>query len=319
MQRRHFLRSLVPSSGPLASSSWAQSAARPVRIVTSLSPGSAIDFQARLLAPYLSAKLEQPVLVENRPGGRDIIAITEVLKSANDGTTLYMGSQSPMALNMALVKNLPYDPRRDFTPISGVSLVNHILVVKSSSPFRSLADFLSRAKQNPGKLTVGYATSLVQMQISHINRVAGTDLLAIPYKGTPATLTDVLGDTLHATFLDPGSALPHIRSGQLRALGVTSLKRNPLTPDIPPISDTLPQYDFSVWTAMVGPAGMKPEVVKRIHAAMEFALRQPEVIEKFAMAATTPYTTTPEQLKALIESDTDKWLQLARQANIQPE
>jgi len=319
VQRRSFFHWLGLAAASAAPALRAQPAQRPIRIITSLPPGSAIDFQARLIAPYLSARLEQPVVVENRPGGRDIIAVTEVMKSPPDGTTLYMGSQSPMALNVALVKNLPYDPRRDLTPIAGVSQVNHILVVKANSPIKSFPDFLARAKQAPGKLSVGYATSLVQMQISHINRVAGVELLAVPYKGTPATLTDVLGETLGATFLDPGSALPHIKSGQLRALGVTLPRRNPLTPDIPPISDTLAGYDFSVWTAMVGPAGMRPEVVARIHAAMDFALKQKDVVDKFAQAATTPYLVTSDQLKALIESDTAKWIQLARDANIQPD
>ncbi len=319
MKRRSFIQSLGLAAAGSTTLVHAQSSQRPIRIITSLLPGSAIDFQARLIAPYLSARLEQPVVVENRPGGRDIIAVTEVMKSSPDGTTLYMGSQSPMALNMALVKNLPYDPRRDLTPIAGISLVNHILVVKASSPIKTLPEFLARAKQAPGKVTVGYATSLVQMQVFHINRVAGVELLPVPYKGTPAALTDVLGDNLVATFLDPGSALPHIKSGQLRALGVTSGKRNPLTPDIPAIAEHLAGYDFSVWTGMVGPAGMRPEVVSRIHAAVDHAIRQKDVVDKFALAATVPYLAGPEQLKGVIESDAAKWIQLAREAGIQPE
>jgi tripartite-type tricarboxylate transporter receptor subunit TctC len=230
-----------------------------------------------------------------------------------------MGSQSPLALNVALVKNLPYDPRRDLTPISGVSLVNHILVVKASFPAKGFAEFIAYAKQNPGKVTIGYSTSLVQMQISSMNKQAGIDLLPVPYKGTPATVTDLLGESLSATLLDPGNALPHIKSGAMRALGVTSIKRNPLTPDIPAISETLPGYDFAAWTAMVGPAGMRRETVNRIHAAMESALRQKEVVDKFAQAATNPYFLAPDAFKQLIESETAKWLRLAREANIQPE
>ena len=320
MNRRSFLRS-VGFAGAVAAcgGAFAQSQGRTIRLVVSLSPGSAIDFQARMIAPYLSANLGQTVVVENKPGGKDLIALTDVIKSAPDGHTLYMGSQSPLAINVAVVKNLPYDPRRDLTPISGISLVNHVLVVKSSHPAKTLAEFIAYAKQNRGKVSIGYSTSLVQMEIAAINKLAGIDLFAIPYKGTPATITDVLGDTLSATLLDPGNALPLLKSGQVRALGVTSLKRNPLTPDIPAISETLPGYDFPAWTAMVGPPGMRSEVVKKIHAAVDNALKQKDVVDKLALAATNPFFTSPEDLKALIAADTTKWINLSREANIQPE
>ncbi|MDB5742029.1 MAG: tripartite tricarboxylate transporter substrate binding protein [Polaromonas sp.] len=319
MKRRPFLQTLALASAWAASGAYAQPAGRTVRIITALPAGSAIDIQVRTLAPFLSASLGQPVIVENKPGGRDIIAATEVLKSPADGTTLFMGSQSPLALNVALVKNLPYDPRKDLTPISGVSLVNHILVVKSTFPAKTFQELLAYAKQHPGKVSMGYGTTLVQMQIASVSKGAGVELLAVPYKGTPAQVTDLLGDILTATFLDPGNALPHIKSGAMRALAVSSLKRNPLTPDIPAVSETLPGFDFAAWTAMVGPANMRPETVDKIHAAMDAALKQKEVVDKFAQAATNPLLLTPEQLKSLIDTETSKWLRLAREANIQPE
>lgn len=319
MNKRSFLASLGLAAVWPARSALAQSSTRPIRLLVSLPAGSAIDFQARVLAPYLSASLGQTIIVDNKPGGRDIIAMTDLVKSAPDGNTLYMGSQSPLALNVAVVKNLPYDPRRDLTPISGVSLVNHILLVKSSFPAKTFSEFVAYAKQNPGKVSVGYSTSLVQMEIFSINKLGGIDLFAVPYKGTPATITDVLGETLSATLVDPGNAVPHIKSGQMRALGVTSLKRNLLTPDIPAISETLPGYDFPAWTAMVGPSGIKRETVDKIHAAVESALRQKDVVDKFAQAATNPYFLGPDQFKTLIESETAKWIRLTREANIQPE
>jgi tripartite-type tricarboxylate transporter receptor subunit TctC len=319
MKKRTFLKSLGFAAMWPATTAWPQTSARPVRIVVSLPPGSAIDFQARLLAPHLSASLGQTVVVDNKPGGKDIIALSDVIRSAPDGNTLYMGSQSPLALNVAVVKNLPYDPRRDLTPIAGVSVVNHVLLVNSDFPARTFAEFLAYAKQNPGKLSIGYSTSLVQMVIASLNKVGGIDLLAVPYKGTPATITDVIGGTLAATLVDPGNALPHMKSGKMRALGVTTLKRNPLTPDIPAIADSLPGFDFPVWTAMVGPAGMRRETVNKIHAAVDSALRQKDVIDKFALVATNPYHIGPDAFKALIESETAKWIRLARESNIQPE
>jgi tripartite-type tricarboxylate transporter receptor subunit TctC len=317
VNRRSFLALL--SLALAASGALGQPAGRPIRLVVSLPAGSAIDFQARLLAPYLSASLGQPVVVDNKPGGRDIIALTDVIRSAGDGNTLYLGSLSPLAVNVAVVKNLPYDPRRDLTPIAGVSLVNHVLIVKSSFPANTVGEFIAYTKQNRGKVSVGYSTSLVQMEVFAINKLAGTDLLPVPYKGVPATITDVLGGTLTATLVDPGNASTLIKSGQVRALGVTSLRRNPTTPDIPAISETLPGYDFPTWTALVGPPGMRPETVKKIHAAIDGALRQKDVVDKFALAGTNPLLITPDALKALIDSDTTKWLNLAREANIQPE
>jgi tripartite-type tricarboxylate transporter receptor subunit TctC len=319
MNKRSFLKALGLTAAWPAGGAFGQSSGRPIRLVVSLPAGSAIDFQARLIAPYLSATLGQNIVVDNKPGGKDIIALSDVIKSAPDGNTLYMGSQSPLAINVALVKNLPYDPRRDLTPIAGVSIVNHVLVVKASFPAKTFSEFIAYTKQNPGKVSVGFATSLVQMEIAAINKLAGIDLFPVPYKGVPAAITDVLGDTLGATLVDPGNALTFIKSGQMRALGVTSLKRNPLTPDIPAISETLAGYDFPVWTAMVGPPGMRKETVDRIHAAVYSALKQKDVVDKFALAATNPYFITPDDFKALIENDTAKWIKLAREAKIEAE
>ena len=317
--RRSLLASALACAALASIGGSALAQARPIRIVVALPAGSAIDFQARLLAPYLSASLGQPVVVENKPGGRDIIALTDVLRSPPDGTTLFMGSQSPLSLNVALVKDLPYDPRKDLTPIAGVSQLNHVLIVKSSFPAKNFAEFVAYTKKNPGKVSIGYSTSLVQMLISSINKQAGIDILAVPYKGVPATITDVLGDTLSATLVDPGNALPHLKSGSVRALGVTVQKRNPLTPDIPAIADTLPGFDFPVWTAMIGPANMPRETVLKINAAVESALKQKDVVDKFTLAATNTFIIAPDQFKLLIDAETSKWIRVAREANIQPD
>jgi len=147
----------------------------------------------------------------------------------------------------------------------------------------------------------------------------GIEILPVPYKGVPATVTDLLGGTLTATFVDPGNALPHIKSGAVRPLGVTSIKRNPLTPDWPAISETLPGYDFPTWTAMVGPPGMSRETVNRIHAAMDSALKQKDVADKLAAVGTLPFFIKPEDLKALIDADTAKWIKIAKDENLQAE
>ena len=292
MNKRRFMLSLG------AALAWpagvlAQGSGRPVRIVLSLPPGSAIDFQARLVAPHLASSLGQPVVIDNKPGGKDLIAMQDVLKAPPDGNTLYMGSLSPLAINVALVKNLPYDPRKDVTPIAGMALTNHVLIVKSGFPAKTFAEFIKYVKQRPGSVSIGHSTSLVQTQIATLNRLAGIQLLPVPYKGTTQTITDVIGGSLDATLLDPGNALTHMKSGQMHALAVTSVKRNPLTPELPAISETLPGFDFSAWTAMVGPSGMSRETVNKISAAMNQALKQKDVVDKLAQAATLPYVLTP--------------------------
>lgn len=320
MNRRFFLKSLGLTLVLPANGAFAQGVSgRPIRVVVPLPAGSSNDYVARVIAPYLSTSLGQPVVVDNKAGANGVIGTQDVLRSAPDGNTLLLASLSPLAINVALVKNLPYDPRRDVTPIAGSSLTNHVLLVKSTFPARTFAEFIAYAKQRPGKVSIGYSTSAVQVQIATMNKLAGIELLAVPYKGTPATITDVLGGTLDATMTDPGNALSHTKGGQMRALGVTSLKRNPVTPDWPAISETLPGFDFPSWNALVGPRGMSRELVNKINAAVNQALKQKDVVDKYAQAGTLPFIMTPDELKAFIDVETAKWIKLAQEANIQPE
>jgi tripartite-type tricarboxylate transporter receptor subunit TctC len=296
----------------------ARTASSTIRLVVPLPAGSANDYMARVIAPYLGSSLAQTVVVDNKPGANGVIGMQEMLRSAPDGNTVLHGSVSHLALNVAVVKNLPYDPRRDLMPIAGVSMTNHVFVVAASSPAHTFPDFIAYAKQHPG-LSVGYSTSLVQMQIAALSKSAGIELLPVPYKGTPEALTDLLGGRLDATFLDPGTALTQVKGGQVRALAVSSLKRNPLTPDWPAISETLPGFDFSSWTALVGPASMSRERVNAINAATNKALKQQTVVDKFAQGGLIPFIKTPDELKALIDAETARWIKLAREAHIRPE
>ena len=288
-------------------------------MVVPLPAGSSNDHVTRVIAPYLTTSLGATVVIDNKAGANGVIGTQDVLRSAPDGNTLLLGSLSPLAINVALVKNLPYDPRRDLTPIAGISVTNHVFMVTPKFPARTFAEFIAYAKQRPGKVSVGYSTSAVQVQIATINKLAGIDLLPVPYKGSPATITDVIGGVLDATLTDPGNALAQVKGGKLRALAVSSLKRNPTTPDWPAISETLPGFDFPSWNALVGPAGMSREVVNKINAAVNQALKQKDVVDKYAQAGTIPLVMTPDELKAFIDVEVAKWIKLAREANIQPE
>jgi tripartite-type tricarboxylate transporter receptor subunit TctC len=320
MKTRTFLKTLGLAAAMPSTTLWAQSGSgRTIRVIVPLPAGSSNDTSTRVQAPFISQLMGQPVVIDNKAGGGGVIGSMEVVRAAPDGLTLMAGSLSPLAINMALVKNMTYDPRRDFTAIAGSTLTNHVMVVRADSPIKTFADFIAYAKQRPGKVSIGYSTSLVQMQIASINKLAGVELLPVPYKGAPATVTDVLGGVIDATMANPGPTIEMAKAGRLRVLGVTSLKRNAITPEWPAISETLPGFDFGAWNAWVGPAGMPRDLVNRLSASIGAALRRPEVVQQLALEATTPLVMGPDETKAFIEAEVVKYIRLAKEAGIQPE
>jgi tripartite-type tricarboxylate transporter receptor subunit TctC len=292
---------------------------KPVRMIIPLPAGTATDMAARMLGQQLSVLLGQPFVIDNKPGASGTIGVMDMVRATPDGYTLLLGSNSPLATNVALVKNMPYDPRRDFTPIAGFGDTMHVLMVKSSFPAKTLPEFIAYVKQRPGKVSAGSTTSSTQVQIATFNKLAGTDLLTVPYKGIPATINDVLGGTLDVTWVDLANAMAQAKSGNLRALSVTSLKRNSLVPDWPSVAETLPGYDFPSWVGLVGPAGMPREVVERLNAAVAQALQLAESKDRLATIGMTPMAVTPDQFKVFIGTEIVKWVRLAKDANVQPE
>ena len=320
MNKRSFITALGAALALPGGLAWSQAArGRATRVVVPLPAGSSNDYVTRVLLPLVGAANGQNYFIDNKPGGNGTIATLDVVRSAPDGNTLLCGSNSPLAANVAFFKNLGYDPRKDLTPIAAVSLTNHVLMVKASSPIRSFADFIAHAKANPGKVSVGYSTTSVQTQIATMNRLAGIDLLPVPYKGSPATITDVIGGTLDATLTDQGNAQAQAKAGQLRPLAVSSLKRNPVMPDWPAISETLAGFDFPSWNALMGPTGLPRELVTRVSDAVIKVQKSRDLIDKYATQGAKPLTMGPDELKGFIESETTRWVQLARAANIQPE
>nr|WP_315425784.1 tripartite tricarboxylate transporter substrate binding protein [uncultured Albidiferax sp.] len=319
MEKRDFIKALGLALALPADLARSQATQRGVRVVVPLPAGSSNDYATRVLMPMVGAINGQNYYIDNKPGGNGSIGTMDVLRSAPDGNTLLCGSNSPLAANVAFVKSMGYDPRKDLTPIAGVSLTNHVLMVKTDSPIRSFAEFIVYAKTRPGKVGVGYSTTAVQTQIATINKLAGIELLPVPYRGSPATITDVIGGVLDATLTDPGNAQSQVKAGQLRALAVTSLKRNPTTPDWPAISEILPGFDFPSWNALIGPPGMSRELVLRVSSAVMQAQKQQELVEKYSTHGTTPLILGPDELKAFIEAETTRWVKLAQAAKIQPE
>ena len=322
MKRATFMKALaLPLGLSLAGrQAMAQSfPAKPVRLVVPFPPGTATDSAARMLGQQLSVSLGQPFVVDNKPGAGGSIGAMEVVRAAPDGYTLLFGSNSALSANVALLKTMPYDPTKDFTPVAGFGETMHVLMVKSSFPAKTLPEFIAYVKQRPGKVSAGYGSSTAQVGIAMLNKLAGLDLLAVPYKGIPLAVNDVLGGTLDITSVDLGNAMAQARGGNLRALAVTSARRNPLVPEWPAVAETLPGFDLTSWFGIVGPAGIPRDVVDKLHAAITQALKQPEVKANLATIGTTPMPLAPEQLKAFIVSEIAKWTRLARDANLQPE
>ena len=292
---------------------------RSVRLLVPFPPGSGSDVAARSIAQQLSVTLGQAFVVENKPGAGGSIAAMEVVRAAPDGYTLLVGSSSSLAANVALLKNMPYDPAKDLAAVAGVADSVTALIVKSGFPAKTLQEFVAHAKQNPGKLNAGYGSSSTQISLAQLSKLAGLEVVAVPYKGTPLAVNDLLGGTLDFTFADLGSVLAHVKAGTLRGIALTTPRRSALV-DWPPIADTLPAYDdITGWIAVVGPAALPREVADKLGAAITQALQHADVKARLMLFGLAPMPKSPEQLKAFIAAEIPKWARLAREANIQPE
>ena len=292
---------------------------KPVRLVVPFPAGAATDLAARVVGQQLGTALGQPFVVDNKPGAGGSIAAMEVVRAAPDGYTLLFSSNSAISSNVALLKKIPYDPNKDFSPVTGIGETMLVLMVKTGFPAKNLQELITYAKQRPGKVTAGYGSSSSQVSIAIFNKLAGVDSLAVPYKGIPLAVNDVLGGTLDFTFADIGNALAQTKGGAMRAIGVTSTKRSPLAPDWPAIGEVLPGFDITAWFAMVGPAGLPKDVVDKLDSATEQALKQPELKAKLATIGISPMPMPPEQLKTFIAAEVNKWTRIVKDANIQPE
>ena len=322
MKKRVFIKSFGVAVGLACSLAGASAIAqafpaRPIRMVVPFPAGAATDLAARLIGQQLSASLGQPVVIDNKPGAGGSIAAMEVIRSAPDGYNLLFSSNSAISSNVALLKSIPYDPNRDFSPVAGIGETALLLLVKSSFPAKTLPELVAYVKQRPGKVTAGYGSSTSQTGIAMLNKLAGIDTLAVPYKGIPLAVTDVLGGVTDYTFVDVGNALAQMKGGTMRALGVTSSKRSPLAPDVPAIAELLPGFDITAWFAIVGPAGMSKDVVDKLNAAATQALKAPEMNGKLAQIGLSPMPMPPEQLKTFIGTEITKWTRLVKDANIE--
>ena len=293
---------------------------KPIRLVVPASPGGGIDISARTISPKLSELLGQQVLVENRTGWGTTTGTDSVARSAPDGYTLLM-SVSSLAIAPYVQKNLPFDPVKDFAPISLVVVVPNILVSHPSLPTKSVKDLIAFAKAHPGELN--YATGgfggnqhLGMELFLHAN---GLKMTTVLYKGIGSALIDVVAGHVPLMISNVMSALPHIKSGRLRAYGVTSLKRVSVAPDIPTLDEAgVPGYEVLQWFGILAPAGTPRDIIAKVHAATVRALHDPVIKQRFMNDGGEPVGGTPEEFAALIRNDLQKWAKVTKAAGITP-
>jgi tripartite-type tricarboxylate transporter receptor subunit TctC len=323
MQIRTFLGSLLSAAAlaTVAAPATAQDAypSRPIRIIAPFGAGGGGDVSLRMLGSRLSRALGQPVVVENKPGANGVIGAQEALRAPADGYTLFYGSTTTLAANSSVMKKLSYDPVKDFSAITLVSSIPFMLVVNPSTPATSIAQLVALAKASATPLTFAASNHSGLVAGSMFARMAGVHLTHVPYKASPAGLTDLIGGQVNMMFVDVAAGLPMVKAGKLRDLGVTTPARSSLMPDTATIAETLHGYELIGWTAMAAPAGTPPAVTARVQKEIEAILAQPEVRAEFERVGFEPRTTTPQQTAAYFVSERDKWARYVKEAGIQPE
>ena len=290
-----------------------------VRIVVPFAPGGSTDVVARILADKLQGELKQSFVVENRAGAGGNIGADMVAKSNPDGYTLLMGTTGVLAINNYLYKDMPFDPQRDFAPVSYTSLITNILVVNANVPAKNVADLVALAKAKPGELTFASsgAGSSTHLSAELFKSMAGVDIVHVPYKGSSQAITDLMAG--HVTMLvdNAPSSLPYVQQGKLRALAVTSLKRMPGLPDVPTLDEAgVKGYESLSWSGIVAPAATPKPVIAKLNAAIERVLAMPDVRKKFADLGVDPVGGPPEAFARHIRAESEKWGRVVKAANI---
>jgi len=309
--RRTCLIALACLAG--AGTAWAQASFphKTLSLVVPYAPGGPTDAMARTLANAIKPVLGQTMIVENRAGAGANIGAEYVARAEADGHTLLFGTSAPLAINMNLYEKINYDPFKSFAPIIQIGQLPNVLVVHPGIPAKNVKELIAYAKANPGKLAFASSGSGASSHLAGVlfNMRAGTDIQHIPYKGTGPALNDLLGGQVAMSFTDVLTALPHIKAGKLRVLGVTSASRSRALPDVPTLMEQgLKDFDASVFFGIVAPSGTPQEVVSKLNAAFAQVLRQPDVKQRLSeQGLEPPPQTTPAQLAVYMRSEAAKW------------
>jgi tripartite-type tricarboxylate transporter receptor subunit TctC len=294
---------------------------RPVKVVVAFPPGGSADVLARIVTPKLSEAWSQPVVVENKPGASANIGSEYVAKSPADGYTLLLATPA-LAVSAAVYSKLGYDPQKDLVPVAMLSVFPSVLVVNPSVPAVTPQEFVRYAKANPGKLNFAAtgSTSAIRFAFEHLKQVAGLDIVHVTYKGSAPAAQAMLSGEAQAMMMTLVDALPHIKSGKLRALAATTVTRIESLPNVPTLAETVaPGFDYVIWNGLMAPAGTPPEVVDRINRDVNAVLRQPDVRERLVGLGMEVTVRTAAELGNLIRAEIQKWKDVAKAANIKAE
>jgi tripartite-type tricarboxylate transporter receptor subunit TctC len=316
LSRRHFLQgsALVAALPCIHAARAAEFLSQPVSFVVPFAPGGPTDAMARLLAAELKSVLGQTVLVENKAGAGGNIGAEAVARATPDGNTILFGTSGPLAINQYLYAKTGYDPIASFTPVIQVGYLPNVLTVNATQPIHNAKELIAKAKAGP--MTFASSGNGASSHLAGVmfNRAAGTDITHVPYKGTGPALVDLLAGQVDMTFTDVLTALPHIKSGKLRALGVTTLKRSSALPTVPTLAEQgLAGFDVSVFFGVVAPAGTPAPVVGRLNGAFAEVLRRPKVRESLAaQGLEPPPDTSATQLAGYMRSESERWKDVVR-------
>ena len=284
--------------------------ARPIKWIVPFAPGGTTDILARTVGEKLAVALGQPVIIENKPGAGGGLGADFVAKAVPDGYTILGGTISTNAINASLYKDLPYDPVKDFIPITLIARVPNMLVVNNDVPAKTVAELIALMKKNPGKYTFASSGNGTSQHLSGelFKGMAGVDMQHIPYKGSPPALQDVMGGSVTMTFDNITTAWPLAKGGKLRALGVTTAKRSPAAPDVPTLAEAgLTGYEIGSWQGVFAPAGTPPPIVARLNTEIVKIINMPDVKEKLLALGAEPVGNSTEEFTAFVKTEVVKW------------
>lgn len=289
--------------------------AKPITIVVPFAAGGTTDILARVIGEALKKELGQPVVIDNRAGAGGNIGGALAAKAAADGYTLFMGTVGTHAINASLYKKMPFDPIKDFAPLTRVAMVPNLLVAHPTRPYKTVQELVAYAKANPGKVTFGSSGNGSSIHLSGelFDSMAKVDMIHVPYKGSAPAVSDLIGGQIDIMFDNMPSAIQHVRSGRLKAIAVTTAKRSPELPNVPTIAEAgVPGYEATSWFGMFAPAATPAPIVTRLNTALVKVLSDADVKKKLAEQGAEPYAEKPEQFAEFIRKETAKWSQVVK-------
>ncbi len=319
LSRRVFLASIALSvlAGPAAAADWPQ---RPVRVIVGFTPGSAPDIVARQMGQWLSERLGQQFLVENRPGAGGNIGTEVVVRAPADGYTLLLVG-APNAISTTLYDKLSFNFLRDITPVAGISRASLVMVVHPSFPAKTVPEFIAYAKANPGKVTMASPGNGSSPHVSGelFKMMVGIDMIHVPYRGGGQVMTDLIAGQVQVSFIGLAVAIEHIRSGKVRALAVTTATRSEELPDIPTVGDFVPGYEASAFWGVGAPRNTPAEIIEKLNKEINAGLSDPKLRTRLAEGANTVLAGSPADFGKFIGDETEKWAKVIKSAGIRPE